>query len=147
MGVHVIFCHQLCPGTQDCSSKVGLPTHMLHEAEGCYSLVVIGLVYKAYPDGCRNEYTFLPRLRPYPVRGHWTLYVRRSSLVGKHKICEAVESTAQVLHESSACLRGSHRWLHTHHVAVLEVVPMSKRQNTSKGFAMTGLCYMCPSSC
>ena len=35
-----------------------------------YSLVVIGLVYKAYPDGCRHKYAFLPRLRPCPVRGH-----------------------------------------------------------------------------
>jgi len=34
------------------------------------SLVVIGLVYKAYPDGCRHKHTLLPRLRPYPVRGH-----------------------------------------------------------------------------
>jgi len=37
------------------------------------SLVVIGLVYKAYPDGCRHKYTFLPKPRPYPVRGHWLL--------------------------------------------------------------------------
>jgi len=35
-----------------------------------FSLVVIGLtiVYKAHPDGCGRKYTFLPRLRFYPVR-------------------------------------------------------------------------------
>ena len=33
-----------------------------------------GLVYKVYPNGCRHEYTFLPRLRPCPWRGHWLLY-------------------------------------------------------------------------
>ncbi len=38
------------------------------------SLVMIGLVNKAYPDGCRHKFTFLPRLRPYPVRGHRLLY-------------------------------------------------------------------------
>ncbi len=38
------------------------------------SLVVIGLVYKAYTDGCRHEYTSLPWLRPYPVRGHRLLW-------------------------------------------------------------------------
>ncbi len=31
-------------------------------------LVVIGLVCKADPNGCRH--TFLPSLRPYPVTGH-----------------------------------------------------------------------------
>ncbi len=36
----------------------------------CINLVVIGLLYMACPDGCRHKITFLPRLRPYPVRGH-----------------------------------------------------------------------------
>ncbi len=27
-------------------------------------LVVIGLLYMAYHDGCRHKFTFLPRLRP-----------------------------------------------------------------------------------
>jgi hypothetical protein len=48
-------------------------------------LVVIGLVYKAYPDGCRHKYTFLPRLRPYPVRGHQLL--RRCSLHSQGVMC------------------------------------------------------------
>ncbi len=38
------------------------------------SLVVIGLVSTAYPDGCRHELTFLLRLRPCPVRGPLLLY-------------------------------------------------------------------------
>ena len=32
-----------------------------------YYLVLIGLFYKAYPNGCQQV---LLRLRPYPVRGH-----------------------------------------------------------------------------
>ncbi len=35
------------------------------------SLAVICLVYKAYLNSCRHEYTSLPRLRPLPARGHW----------------------------------------------------------------------------
>ena len=31
---------------------------------------MIGLLYKAYPDGCQQV---LLRLRPYPLRGHWLL--------------------------------------------------------------------------
>ena len=30
-----------------------------------HDLVMIGLVYMAYPSGSQHEYTFLPRLRPY----------------------------------------------------------------------------------
>ena len=40
----------------------------------CMSTVAIGLVYKAYPDGCRHALTFLPRLRPYPMRRHRLLW-------------------------------------------------------------------------
>jgi hypothetical protein len=36
-------------------------------------LVVIGLLYMAYPNKCQHKGTFLPRLRPYPMRGHWLL--------------------------------------------------------------------------
>ncbi len=35
-----------------------------------YSLVVIGVLYKAYPDSWRHKITFLPRLRHYSMRGH-----------------------------------------------------------------------------
>jgi len=35
----------------------------------CY-LVIIGLLFKAYPNGCQQV---LLRLRPYPVRGHCLL--------------------------------------------------------------------------
>ena len=41
--------------------------------KGHVTLAVIGLVYKAYPNDCRHKCTFLLRLRPYPVRGHWLL--------------------------------------------------------------------------
>ena len=37
---------------------------------GQSSLVVIGLLYMAYPNGCWHEITFLLRLRPLPVKGH-----------------------------------------------------------------------------
>ena len=33
-------------------------------------LVVIGILYVACPDGCWLQFTLLPRLRPYPMRGH-----------------------------------------------------------------------------
>ena len=44
--------------------------------QACIShrLVVIGLLYVAYPDGSQHNITFLPRLRPYPVRGHHQKY-------------------------------------------------------------------------
>ncbi len=47
-----------------------------------YSLVVIGLVYKIYPDGCRRQHTFLLRLRPYPVREHWLLLMWTQACMG-----------------------------------------------------------------
>ncbi len=33
-------------------------------------LIVIGLLYKAYPNGCQHRLQVLLMLRPYPVRGH-----------------------------------------------------------------------------
>ena len=35
-----------------------------------YYSVVIGLLYMAHPDGCQHKFTFQPRPRPYPMRGH-----------------------------------------------------------------------------
>ena len=35
--------------------------------------VLIGLLYKAYPDGCQHRLQVLLRLRPCPMRGHWLL--------------------------------------------------------------------------
>lgn len=32
-------------------------------------LIVIGLLYKAYSNGCRHVYTLLPRFKPYPGGG------------------------------------------------------------------------------
>ncbi len=40
-------------------------------------LVMIGLLYKAYPNGCQQV---LLRLRPYPVRGQWLLYSRHDCI-------------------------------------------------------------------
>ena len=39
------------------------------------SLVAIGLLYMAFPDGCQCKLTLLPRLRPYPVRRHQFLFM------------------------------------------------------------------------
>jgi len=36
----------------------------------CLLLVVIGLLYVAYPNGCRHKLTFLLRQRSYPMTGH-----------------------------------------------------------------------------
>ena len=36
---------------------------------GVFSLVVISMVYAAYPNGCQRECTSLSRLRPDPVPG------------------------------------------------------------------------------
>jgi len=62
---------------------------------------MIGLVYKAYPDGCRHKYTYLPRLRPYPVRGHrllcwsmtllWVTQAKTESEVAKPYFCHQLE--------------------------------------------------------
>ncbi len=38
-----------------------------------YSVAVIGPLYMAYPNSCRHKFTFLPRLRPYPVRSEGAL--------------------------------------------------------------------------
>ena len=40
-----------------------------------HDVVIFGLLYMAYPDGCRLEITFLLRLMPYPMRGHGLLCV------------------------------------------------------------------------
>ncbi len=72
----------MCLG-YDCSSMLG--AHLAHAIANqvphtclVYKLVVIvvKLVYKAYTYDCQHEYTFLPRLRPYPLRGYrlsWSL--------------------------------------------------------------------------
>ncbi len=43
------------------------------QADIIVNSVVIGLMYMAYPDDCRHTLSSLPRLRPYPTRGHWLL--------------------------------------------------------------------------
>ncbi len=35
-----------------------------------FFIVVIGVLYMPYPDGCRHVLTLLPRLRPYPMSEH-----------------------------------------------------------------------------
>jgi len=39
-----------------------------------FDLVLIGLLYKAHPNGCQHRLQILPRLRPYPMRGHRLLW-------------------------------------------------------------------------
>ena len=46
-----------------------------HASAGIFVVVMIGLLYMAYPDGCWHTFTFLPRLRPYPMKGHRLLLV------------------------------------------------------------------------
>ena len=36
--------------------------------------VLFDLLYLAYPKGCQHKFTFLPRLRPYSMRGQWPLF-------------------------------------------------------------------------
>ncbi len=48
-------------GHDDCLDS----KHLIGMLPDLFSLVMIGLVYKAYTNGCRHTYTFLPRLRPY----------------------------------------------------------------------------------
>lgn len=38
-------------------------------------LVLLGLLYKAYPDCCQHRLQIVLRLRPYPVRRHRLLYL------------------------------------------------------------------------
>ncbi len=38
-----------------------------------YVLVLIGILYMTDPDGCRDDFTVLPMLRPYPMKVHWVL--------------------------------------------------------------------------
>ncbi len=60
--------HQL-----DCDTDATNCFATLCSSQLLLSAVMIGLLYMAYPDGCRLETTFLPRLRPHPVRGHHLL--------------------------------------------------------------------------
>ena len=39
-----------------------------------FKLILVGLLYKAYPNGCQHRLQVLLRLRPYPMRGHQLLY-------------------------------------------------------------------------
>ena len=42
---------------------------------GIFDLVLIGLLYKAYPDGCQHGLQILLRLRPYPMKRDRLLYI------------------------------------------------------------------------
>ncbi len=81
--------------------------HVYHHVINLDS-VVIGLLYTAYPDGCWHQFTFLPRLRPYPVRGHWLLYH-----VINHVYHHVIDATFQqrpaimkLCHSSDSCSNG-----------------------------------------
>ena len=55
-----------------CCSIAGLLScsHCAHCKHVVIEHVVIGLLYMAYSDGNWHKFTFLPRSRPYPMRGH-----------------------------------------------------------------------------
>ncbi len=53
----------------------------LHVSMCSSGLVMIGPVYMAYPGDCQQECKLLPRLRPYPVRGHPLFVVSMYNLV------------------------------------------------------------------
>ena len=44
-------------------------THLRQTRNFNVHLVMIGLLYKVYHSGCWRKFTYLPRLRPYPVGG------------------------------------------------------------------------------
>ncbi len=50
---------------------------------------LIGLLYKAHPDGCQHRLHILLRLRPCPMRGHQPLCVLHTQpqLVNLHLAC------------------------------------------------------------
>jgi hypothetical protein len=69
------------------------------------NLVVIGLLYMAYPDGSQHKFTFLPRLRPYPMRGHRLLCILRSVsfctlLQPRHLVCHLHMAFAEAAHDA-----------------------------------------------
>ena len=69
--------HVACPyaiGFGECNKVTPSPALLL-EWVVLFDLVVIGLSYMAYPDGCRHDCTFLPGPRPYPMRGQRLLWV------------------------------------------------------------------------
>ena len=46
------------------------------------SLVVTGLVYKAYTNSCQHKYISLPRLRPFFVKPHRLLQILQTHDTG-----------------------------------------------------------------
>lgn len=58
---------------------------------------MVGLVHKAYPNGCGHRYAFLPMLRPYLVTGP-------SALVFALSVCMSVATTMRL---SVACNKPS----------------------------------------
>jgi len=44
-----------------------------------HDLALIGLLYKAYPNGCQHRLQVLPRLRLYSMRGHRLLFAHYMS--------------------------------------------------------------------
>ena len=53
----------------DIEQVMGTDWQVSHTRPLC-RLVVIGHMYIAYPDGCRHEFTFLLRVKRYPIMGH-----------------------------------------------------------------------------
>ncbi len=55
-----------------------------------YDLILIGLLYKAHPDGCQHRLQILLRPRPYPIRGHWLLHLKCLSVCLSLFVCGLV---------------------------------------------------------
>ena len=70
----------MCHGMQDSRRHSdGLQGDLEQISNGILiDLVLIGLLYKAYPNVCQHRLQVLLRLRPYPVWGHRLLSTARA---------------------------------------------------------------------
>ena len=67
---------------------------------------MIGLLYKAYPDGCQQV---LLRLRPYLVRGHGLLYGKLNLCVQRARAVLASLVAQEVAWRQSSLQTGPHQ--------------------------------------
>ena len=81
-------------------------------------LIVTYILYMAYPNGCWHAFTFLPRLRPYPLSEHATcLHVcisMRISMLAEHKHHEALQLTVALHVWCSVLFMSVFMWLPFH---------------------------------
>ena len=74
-----------------------------------FGLVMTGLVYMAYPDGCQHRCTVMSRLRPYPMRWHWLSYTALYTGCVRSQHCMTL-SASQPYH---ACAKDADEPLHS----------------------------------